>query len=136
MGVKLFIAKDWKEVLLTRPGFYDVVIVSRPNTMENINKVLLGANKSSKFAVVYNAEYLRCRRGALLQEMYRSKNKSNNSTHVDLLQLAGSTESLWMDDDQRQETLMMQMSDMVLTVSDKRKEILQKCHPMIQKFEL
>ena len=70
LGVELFIAKDWKEVLLIHPGFYDVVIVSRPSTMEDINKVLLGANKSSKFAVVYNAEYQRCRRGALLQEMY------------------------------------------------------------------
>jgi len=129
LGVELYIAKDWKDVPLTRPGFYDVVIVSRPSTMEGINKVLLDANKSSKFAVVYNAEYLQCRRGALLQEMYRSKNKSNNSTQVELLQLAGSSESLCMDDDQRQEIPMMKMSDMGLTVSDKEKEILQKMLP-------
>ena len=74
LGIELFIAEDWKKVLLTRPGFFDVVIVSRPSTMKDVNKVLLDAYKSDKFAVVYNAEYLRCRRDALLQEMYQSKN--------------------------------------------------------------
>jgi len=129
LGVELVITKDSKEVLLTRPGFYDVVIVSHPSAMKDINKVLLDANKSSKFAVVYNAEYLRCPRDALLQEMYRSKNHSNNSTQVAPLQSGGSSESLCMDDGQRQEISMMKMSDMVLTVSDKEKETLQKLLP-------
>jgi len=51
VGIKLFIAEYWKEVPLDRPGFFDVVIISRPRTMKVVNKVLLYAYKSNKFAL-------------------------------------------------------------------------------------
>jgi len=52
VGFELFIAEYWKEVLLDRPGFFDIVIVSRPRTMKVVNKVLLDAYKSNKFAII------------------------------------------------------------------------------------
>jgi len=49
--VELFIAEHWKEVLLARPEFFDVVNVRRPRTMKGVNKVSLVAFKSNKFAI-------------------------------------------------------------------------------------
>ena len=129
LGVELFISKDWKKVLLTRPGFYDVVIVSRPRTMDDVNKVLRDSHNRSKFAVVYDAGYLRCRRNALLQEMYRSNIRTNDITQEAPLQSRRSLERFCMDDDQIQEISNMKMADIVLTISDKEKEILQKLLP-------
>ena len=52
VGVELFIAEYWKEMLLDRPGFFDVVIVSRPRTMKAVNKVLLDAYKNNRFDII------------------------------------------------------------------------------------
>jgi len=52
VGVELFIAEYWMEVLSDRPGFFDEVIVSRPKTMKVVNKVLIDAYKSNKFTII------------------------------------------------------------------------------------
>jgi len=52
VGVELFIAEYLKEVLLDRPGFFDVVIVNRPRMMKVVSKVLLDAYKSNKFDII------------------------------------------------------------------------------------
>jgi GT2 family glycosyltransferase len=115
LGVEYVDKGKWSELVQSRIGYYDIVIVSRPSTFQATFKEWQNFYKQSSFSLVYDAEALWFRRSESQHKVvqtqgipFPSYDPETKPEVIDLL----------LKSDQLKELALVKMADTVVTVSN------------------
>ena len=126
LGVEYVTTSNWDDVVQSRIGYYDIVIVSRPSTFKATYEKWQDFYRQKSFSLVYDCEALWFRRDEVLNEIVKSKNiefpgydHAANQEHMAVIRQA----------DRRSELSLIQMADTVITVSEGEKKLIKLLSP-------
>jgi hypothetical protein len=119
LGIEYVADGKWEDLLQSRIGYYDIVIISRPSTFQATYMDWQNFYKKGSFRLIYDCEALWFRRSELQQQVVESLGiplpSYNYETKPEVLELMLKT-------DQMTELALVQMADTVITVSEGERE--------------
>jgi GT2 family glycosyltransferase len=115
LGVEYVDKGQWNDIVQSRIGWYDIVIVSRPSTFQATYKEWQDFFKQSSFSLVYDAEALWFRRSESQHKVVQTQGipfpSYDPETKPEVIELM-------LKSDQLTELSLVKMADTVVTVSN------------------
>jgi len=125
LGVEV-VTTDWQELMKSRVGFYDILLVSRPSTFKMSYKKWREFFKESPMAIIYDCEALWYQRDIDSLNLYKNKGIHFPSlgSEFDIRIREFTNRQL-----KKNELSLLQFSDIVVPVSQKEANLIQKLLP-------
>jgi glycosyltransferase involved in cell wall biosynthesis len=116
----------WDELVQSRIGYYDIVIVTRPSTFKATYEKWKDFYKQKSFSFIYDSEALWFRRDELLDEIVQSKKIDfpgyQNDLNQELTRLVTQIK-------RRSELSLIQMAETFIAVSKQEKKVIKMLLP-------
>lgn len=116
LGIEYALDHTFDHLLKSRVGFYDVLIVSRPDTLRRIYHQLINLYVACPFVLVYDCEALTFRRNKMLSDL----------VNIDSIPFGGMRAAGFQDPDKgrEMELALLSMSDIAIPVSENEASII------------
>jgi hypothetical protein len=127
LGVEV-VTSNWEDFMESRVGFYDILLVSRPQTFKMSYKKWRGFFKNSPMAIIYDCEALWYRRDIDMLNLYRNEGINFPSL--------GSDYDIYIRDVinrqlKRNEESLLQFSDIIVPVSQNEANVIKEMIPNV-----
>jgi len=133
LGIEYVTTSKWDELVQSRIGYYDIVIVSRPSTFKTTYEKWQDFYRQSSFSLIYDSEALWFRRDELLNEIMQEKNIQfpgyDHEAKPELMKVIRET-------DRRSELALIEMVDIVVTVSEGEKKLIKQLSPSTKNIKI
>ena len=132
LGIECMTGK-WDQVAMSRPGYYDIVIVSRPDNLLRTIDTWTNIYKHSPFQLVYDMEALAYRR----DEMRMDISNEQNILFPSLVATGeeGNKENITREEIQdfrNTEESLIGVADLIISVSDRESEFVKEMKPDVR----